>query len=139
MFISLENIRYSKMRDLIIDSERDLYSKGYYTAHGDQAIGAFCVKTWPQYKAAHLLLLEPWCKDWCKDVKLRDGEHIFRYTTDTTEVGGMQPLIKVNIDKGLAYFLTERSSEGLIDSPEFEKRGVKVTWMRLRAKLYAEL
>ena len=62
--------------------------------------------------------------------KLRDGEMIFRYETDTTRIGGMRPMVKVNIDRGLVYF---NDVEPYIDDVRFETRGHKVEWLHLIA------
>lgn len=63
---------------------------------------------------------------------LKANEHLFRYTTKTTEVGDMAPLIKINIEKGLIYFLTDDAKEN--DKVQFETKGIKVQYLTLTNK-----
>jgi len=44
----------------------------------------------------------------------------FRYEKDF-----FQPIVKFDKEKGLLYFLTERSFKGEIDIAEFETKGIK--------------
>lgn len=67
-------------------------------------------------------------------VKLKSGEQIFRYASPGTTIGKMLPYIKVNLDRGLVYFLTQDSFDGVIDEPEFETRGQKATFARVLIK-----
>lgn len=75
----------------------------------------------------YLYQLDKSDKDFVSEVKLKDGEKIFRYITYTTSVGGMKPLIKINIDKGLLYFLVDSNKEEV----KFENVGVKALWVNL--------
>lgn len=75
----------------------------------------------------YLYKLDKADKDFVSEVKLKDGEKIFRYITYTTAVGGMKPLIKINIDKGLLYFLVDSNKE----EAKFETVGVKALWVNL--------
>lgn len=75
----------------------------------------------------YLYKLDKSDKDFVSEVKLKDGEKIFRYITYTTAVGGMKPLIKINIDKGLLYFLVDSNKE----DAKFETVGVKALWVNL--------
>ena len=59
----------------------------------------------------------------------RDEEGIFRYHTDTTRIGGISPLIKINFERSLVYFLTQRAHEE--DVEEFESRGVQMTFLNI--------
>lgn len=66
-----------------------------------------------------------------KDVKLKEGEAIYRYVSDAVIAGGMIPLIKVNLDRGLAYSITDEYYEGLPDAKKFEGRGHKLSYSRV--------
>lgn len=79
------------------------------------------------------VLFEPdsYDKKELKGMKLKSGEKIYRYVTDTTRITGLMPYIKVNINKGLAYSLTQASSSGEIDETEFETRGQKLQFSRM--------
>lgn len=60
--------------------------------------------------------------------KFKQEEKIFRYTTDSM-LGHYKPFIKVNIERGLVYYLTDRAIEE--DITEFEGRGVKCEYLNL--------
>jgi hypothetical protein len=62
--------------------------------------------------------------------KLKAGEQIFR--TDTSLFRGhAKPLVKVNIEKGLVYFLTEEGIEA--ERVWFETRGGKLRYLNLKS------
>ena len=63
----------------------------------------------------------------------RDGEGIFRYHTDTTRIGGISPKIKINFERSLVYFLTQRAHE--VDVEEFETRGVQMTFLNITSEI----
>lgn len=114
---------------MIDDEDAPLGRFGYYKEFGDKGVGAFHPKTWRT--DGNLVKLDSFDKKLVKDIKLKSDERIYRYSTDTTKAGNMMPLIKVNINKGLVYFLTPESSDKG-ETIEFEKKGVPTHWMRLR-------
>lgn len=56
---------------------------------------------------------------------------MFRYATRSTVAGDIFPLVKVNLDKGMVYYLTQESSSGEIDEVKFETRGAKLKFARM--------
>lgn len=62
--------------------------------------------------------------------KLKSGEVLFRYITYTTAVGGLSPVVKVNVRNKMVYFNKPEASDA--DILDFEPRGFKPKWMRLR-------
>ena len=64
-----------------------------------------------------------------KDVKLKEGEKVFRYTT-TAMMPFLTPYIKINLVKGIVYFLADAQA----DEAVFETRGTKVDYLRLLTK-----
>ncbi len=72
--------------------------------------------------------LDDFDKQWVAGVYLKPDERIYRYVTDV--MVNMMPLIKVNIERGLIYFLTEEAHK--IDKPIFETRGIKAKFLNLR-------
>ena len=58
-------------------------------------------------------------------VKLRKDERLFRYETATTKIGGMMPLIKVNLKTGLVYFLSDLYA----DDCRFDTISEKPVWI----------
>ena len=64
-----------------------------------------------------------WHSGWITQVVSENDPDIFiRYQTNTM-LGLMEPMLKVNFEIGRCYFLTERSANGELDFPEFEKKG----------------
>ena len=67
------------------------------------------------------------------EVEFQDEETIlFRYETECM-FGKMNPLLKLNRERDLVYFLSERSSNGSYPYPEFETRGCECIF-----KLYTD-
>jgi hypothetical protein len=60
---------------------------------------------------------------------LKEGERIYRYFTRSSAFTGQVPLIKINIDKGLLYFL-KPDDEGL-NLIEFETKGIPVRYLNI--------
>lgn len=83
------------------------------------------------YRDWALVSLTNFDKQFTKNVKLKSGERIYR---TVSKLFGMLPLVKVNINTGRAYFLSDRSMSGEIDEPEFQTKGEKLQWMRLLIK-----
>jgi hypothetical protein len=81
------------------------------------------------YKEFELILLDEMEEAWVKSqrVSLKGGEQIFRYETDMTRAGGLRPMVKVNVERGLVYFLTH-GEDGLIS---FESKGNKLNFLNL--------
>ena len=62
-------------------------------------------------------------------VTLRKNERLFRYETETTKIGGMMPLIKVNLRTGLVYFLRDLYA----DDYQFNTISEKPVWIDIHA------
>lgn len=93
----------------------------------DMKLGNAMAKTHAQQM--DLLRLDSHDMDWISqsDVTIKRNEIICRYRTHNTMVGKMSPLIKINVDKMLCYFL----EEGCTDTPIFQPRGVKLDWLNI--------
>jgi len=85
------------------------------------------------YRDYELIRLDEWDQnEYSIEIEsLKEDERIFRYENDTTRISGMRPLVKVNIKRGLVYFLTEESFNGDVDRAEFRSRGMKVEWLHI--------
>lgn len=82
-----------------------------------------------KYAEAYLIKLDDFDKQIISGLKLKEGEKIFRYINRSSAIGGMKPLIKINVEKSLLYFLeSESANSGEII---FEKRGVKADFINL--------
>jgi len=99
--------------------------KNSEVATGGKLVGRFGLKDVPNWY--HIMNLSDFDKDFVKDVPVKTGEVIVRYVTLTTVVGSFYPLVKINFDRRLVYFLTQEAfDQGFT---EFETRGEKVPWI----------
>jgi hypothetical protein len=91
-------------------------------------VGNFGWKT-PQGKLGdgYLYKLDDYDQNLIKDLKLKSGEKVFRYFNRLSAIGGMTPLIKLNLEKGLIYFLKDNDNDDII----FETRGTNALWISL--------
>ena len=63
-----------------------------------------------------------------KDIVLKENEFIFRYSNDKTVISKITPLVKVNVNKGLIYFLSD-NNDGY---PIFDTKGVQLSFLVLK-------
>lgn len=63
------------------------------------------------------------------DVKLKDCEKIFRCDTEMCRRVGIKYLVKINFDKCLVYFISEKGNE--LDEPIFETKGVQIGYLNI--------
>ena len=89
-----------------------------------EVIGFFSIDK--QYIDRYLFEIEDEIKEDVAHIKLKKGEKLFRYVTQIT-MGYCRPLIKINIEKGLVYFLQDMDSGDIL----FETKGIKVDYLRL--------
>jgi hypothetical protein len=89
-------------------------------------VGSFGWKTESKKLAdGYLYKLSDFDKQLVRDIRLKSGEKIFRYFNYNSAIGGMKPLIKINLDKELLYFLKDSNKI------EFETRGIQAIWVAL--------
>lgn len=74
-----------------------------------------------------LFSLEEFDRNLVSGIALKEGERIFRAETDRSAMMGIRYLVKVNVERGLVYFLDSECGEEI----RFESRGVKVRFMNL--------
>jgi len=68
-----------------------------------------------------------------KEAKVKSGETVFRYATRNSMAGDIFPLVKIDVKKGLLYNLSQKSSDGEIEHAEFDRKGVKLRYLRFAA------
>jgi hypothetical protein len=98
----------------------------YWYRRTEGAIGSFAWRYDKNYNEGILFPLDKFYSDFYKNVKLKQGEVLFRYETDRM-MGRMQPLIKFNLDKSLIYFGVDSDE----DEPNFETKGIKAEYIVL--------
>lgn len=94
-------------------------------ACGAPLIGRFGIKNVANW---YLLIgLSEFDQGFVESVPLKAGEIIARYVTSKTAIGDFYPLVKVNFERRLVYFLTQEAFDQ--GYTEFESRGEKVPWI----------
>ncbi len=113
--------------------EKDILSRVNHNE--EEFVGSFGWKTsMGKVADGYLYNLNDFDKNLVKDIKLKQGEKIFRYLNRTTAIGGMRPFIKINVDKALLYFLVNLEDDGI----EFETKGVQANYIALIADKMAK-
>lgn len=90
------------------------------------SVGAF--KTALAKNDFYIFPLDEYDQDFFKNVRLKPAEKLFRVETETSKICGLRPLVKINLENGLVYFL-ETNCDGYLFV--FEKRGVKPVWISI--------
>jgi len=126
-----EQINESTFKNLRLIDTENLWKMTGYSKNPEDWVGSFGHK---EAKTDYILLkLDEYDKEWLKkSIKLKAGENVFRYETEKTKIAKMKPLVKVNINKGLVYFLENPED----DKPVFTKKGIKVDFLNLRKDYY---
>ena len=115
--------------------EKELLDKVRYDSIKQDFVGSFGWKTiYDKLGDGYLYKLDDYDQDLMKSIPLKPAERIYRYINRTTAIGGMSPLIKMNIEKGLLYFPIYNEADDII----FETRGVKALWISLIEDKYAD-
>lgn len=93
----------------------------------EASIGAFSIKS--IYNTFYLFELSETERECFSDIPMGLDEVMFRYETATTKIGGMKPLIKINMLSGKIFFLEYGRScdDGIV----FCKRGLKPLWLSM--------
>jgi hypothetical protein len=127
-----ENERLSRPKS---DMEQEVFDKVKNQINPELFSGNFGWKAFNNKLAyGYLYALDDFDKDYVKNVKLKQGEVIFRYVTRITAISGSVPFIKINIEKSLLYFPVSLDDEDVI----FETRGVTPLWISLIEGSFAD-
>ena len=125
--IIFEDTAYRYMPNKSI--ENDVLDKVRHTIDNNKFAGNFYSSLWQGGGDGYLYELDDYDDYVVRKQNLKEGERIYRYFTRRSAIGGMIPLIKINIDKGLLYFL-KPDDEGL-DLIEFETKGIPVRYLNI--------
>ena len=98
---------------------------------GHNPVGSFDIKDNRRISDFTLYSLDDFDKDYYRHVDLKRGERLYRYSTHTTDIGNMFPLIKVNVKKGLVYFMESSEDD---KHPIFQTVGTRPMWFQLAEK-----
>jgi len=106
---------------------KDLLEKVNYESLRPYFAGNFAWRINGKLADGYLFNLDDYDKKLVSAIKLKSGEKIYRYFNETSAIGGFVLLIKINLEKGLAYFAKDYDSEDI----EFETKGTKLEWLNL--------
>jgi len=102
-----------------------------YKHHGENLLGVMGYKNNGRYVDYELVRLDDWDKEYVfPNVSLKNGEIVARIDSDTCRISDQKPLVKINLDRGLIYFLDHERMNG-DDTPIFETRGIKALWIKI--------
>jgi len=75
--------------------------------------------------------LDPADQSWVdsKSPVIKNDEKVFRYETETTKIGNLQPLVKINLGNGYVYF---NEADGDTEDILFGKKGKKAKFINLK-------
>jgi predicted ABC-type ATPase len=124
--IIFEDTAYRYMPNTSI--ENDVLDKVRHTIDNNKFTGNFYSSLWQGGGDGYLYELDEHDDYLVRRQNLKEGERIYRYFTRRSAFTGQVPLIKINIDKGLLYFL--KDDEGL-DLIEFETKGIPVRYLNI--------
>jgi hypothetical protein len=111
-------------------------NKNYFFRRYKDSIGSFGWEYNKKYNEGYLYALSDFDKDYYSHIKLKEGEHLFRYKTDRM-VSGNAYLIKINLNKSLVYFMTDSDSDD-DKNAKFDTRGVKAEYIVIEKDKYAK-
>lgn len=74
-----------------------------------------------------LRALEDWDLEQFQDLELKDGERLFRISTERMRAIDYSPLVKINLDKSLIYYLEQGRSDEVV----FQTRGIQLRYISL--------
>lgn len=115
--------------------EKEILEKVKGRVNSDSFVGSFGWRTSnDKYADGYLYKLDDFDKGLIKDLKLKQGEVVFRYVNRTTAIGGSTPFIKINIEKALLYFPVSNDNDDII----FETKSVKPSWINLIQGSFAD-
>jgi hypothetical protein len=113
---------------------KDLLQKVNYESLRPYFAGNFGWRVNGKLADAYLYNLDDYDQKLVSSIKLKTGEKIYRYFNEITAIGGFVLFIKINIDKGLAYFVKDYDSEDI----EFETQGTRLEWLNLIKEQFAK-
>jgi hypothetical protein len=109
----------------------------YYFLRFPEAIGSFAWMYNDKYNEGILYNLDEFDKKYYSHLPLKSGEKLFRYSTERM-FDGSKRLIKINLDRGLIYFMSEDNDEDDDKNIKFDTRGIKSQYITLNKDMFAQ-
>jgi hypothetical protein len=109
-------------------TSQDLDKKNYFFRRKKSSIGSFAWIYNKKYNEGYLYALDDFDFQYYSHIKLKKGEVLFRYNTDKMMFGEML-IIKLNLDKGLIYFVDMDLMEDEDKNLKFDSKGTKAQYI----------
>jgi hypothetical protein len=123
---------YAKGGTLKVIKDADKNQGRLYYERFNGAIGSFAWRYDKNYNEGILYPLDDFDREFYSHLKLKESEMLFRYKTDNM-LGNFFPLIKINLDKMLVYFLEDSDDD---KNPTFDSRGTKLEYLAIEEYYY---
>jgi hypothetical protein len=124
---------YAKGGTIKLLDQYDIDKGNYEYRAYKGAIGSFAWRNDDnKYNEGILFPLDDFDKDFYSHIQLKDGEALFRYKTAIMGTN-LFPLIKVNFDRLVVYFLDDATDE---KNPKFYRRGTPLIYLTLERYYY---
>lgn len=124
---------YAKGGTLKLLKKKDIEEGNYFYRRYEGAIGSFAWRSdTNRYNEGILYPLDEFDKEFYSHLRLKEGESLFRYKTEIMG-DNLFPLIKINLDKMLVYFLEDAEDE---KNPKFYSKGTPLQYLTLEEYYY---
>jgi hypothetical protein len=124
---------YAKGGTIKLLDQYDIDNGNYFYRRYKGAIGSFAWRNDEnKYNEGILFPLDDFDTNFYSHLKLKQGEVLFRYKTEIMR-DNLFPLIKVNLDKMLVYFLEDAEDE---KNPKFYSKGTPLQYLTLERYYY---
>lgn len=124
---------YAKGGKLQIVKDEDKNKGKLFYERFDGAIGSYGYIYEKRYLEGILYPLDDFDKEYYSHLKLKEGEMLFRYKTERVKFEWYFPLVKINLDKMLVYFLEDTDDD---KNPTFNSRGTKLEYLAIEEYYY---
>mgnify|MGYP003636314740 FL=1 len=113
--------------------------ESYKNIHNQQSVGAFAHRDNKKYIGDYyLFMLDDYDRDFYSHLPLKPNEILFRTETETGKISKSNPLIKINVDKGWIYFMSDDNDPNSDEddkNPKFNTRAVETLYLSLNSKI----
>jgi hypothetical protein len=113
--------------------------ESYKNIHNQQSVGAFAHRDNKKYIGDYyLFMLDDYDRDFYSHLPLKPNEILFRTETETGKISKSNPLIKINVDKGWVYFMSDDNDPNSDEddkNPKFNTRAVETLYLSLNSKI----
>jgi hypothetical protein len=107
--------------------EKDILAKVDYIVNKTKFAGNFSFKNHKNDR--WIYFLDDYDRNLVKDIPLKLTERIYRSITRTAAISGISPLVKINLENGLVYYVDDDKAE--MDEIVFVKKGEQTAYLNL--------